>query len=360
MHKYALALLGVIAIGLAVVLLQTRSTLDEVTVSRDIAHQEIRELTKEKDAVIALSNEKSTKIASLETEVKNKSEEIEKAAQNIGELESEVSSLNLSLEERHSEIVDLQNINESLGSEIDSNLEEIKSLEEDNELISVKLETSLETNADLERQLMRIGSSLRAANNKIASLEGLEGEYGETIRALRAEISELEEERKAVILEPVRTNFSCTGSMEPKITCLDKGIWNRNWTVDDLVIGAVVSFKDGDSNTAHRIIDTKPGYIKTKGDNTLWSSKNDGWISIDRVNYYLVDLIKNVNMDRAALRNEVNEAWDKFRKFHHQICGDRPSGGCTSSSSNVRRWKELQCAAFTAIYKAKNELYICR
>ena len=342
-------------------LFQTRSTLDETILARDTARQEIRDLNSNIDDLTELSNQKSTQIANLETESQNKSETIASRDESIATLEDEVSTLNQSLADRRTEIANLQNLNEQAQAEITSNLEEIQSLETDNESLSVKLETSQETNANLDRQLTRISNSLRLANNKIASLEALEGEYGETIRTLREEISVLEDAREALILRQVETDFACTGSMEPVITCLDVGVWNRNWTEDDLVIGAVVSYKDKDGgHTAHRIIDKKPGYILTKGDNGLYTSQNDGWIAIDKVNYYLIDLIKNVNTHNADLRSEVNEAWDKFKKFHHRICGDRPSGSCESSSSNVRRWKELHCAAFIAIKKATGEPYVCR
>ena len=360
MLKYAWIPLAIAAIALSVVLFQTRSTLDETIIARDTAHQEIGDLNSNIDDLTELSNRKSTQIANLEAESQNKSATIVSRDKSIATLEDEVESLNQSLAGRRSEIADLQNLNEQAQAEITSNLEEIQSLETDNESLSVKLETSQETNADLDRQITRISNSLHLANNKIASLEALEGEYGETIKTLREEISVLEDAREALVLRQVETDFACTGSMEPVITCLDVGIWNRNWTEDDLVLGAVVSYKDKDGgHTAHRIIDKKPGYILTKGDNGLYTSQNDGWIAIDKVNYYLIDLIQNVNTHNADLRNEVNEAWNKFKKFHRQICGDRPSGGCTSSASNVRRWERLQCEAFAAISKAKGEFAPC-
>ena len=137
---------------------------------------------------------------------------------------------------------------------------------------------------------------------------------------LRGEIADLEERRQPLILteDNVRGSvFGCTGSMEPVLTCLDRPIWLEDFTPEDVVIGATISYdpdcwEDEANNlgTAHRVlnIEVREGvhYYWPKGDA---NQKADGcWIPETSVRGYLIDIEKNVRMENAALRDAVNSS----------------------------------------------------
>ena len=62
------------------------------------------------------------------------------------------------------------------------------------------------------------------------------------INGLQIEIVSLEGRRAPLIVETYTGTFACTGSMEPKITCLDSATWLSNFEPQHVVIGAVISF----------------------------------------------------------------------------------------------------------------------
>ena len=140
--------------------------------------------------------------------------------------------------------------------------------------------------------------------------------------ALESEIADLQEQRQPLLLAPRTTDFACTGSMEPAITCLDTVTWNYNFTPDDLVVGATVRVPNRacdlaaePSTFAHRVIDIRtvagqPEYL-TKGDA---NPEPDCWVPFHRINAYIIDIEKNVRPENAELRDHVNQA---RRDFDH-------------------------------------------
>ena len=171
-----------------------------------------------------------------------------------------------------------------------------------------------------------------------------------TLRAgnLQQEIAELERRREPLIVDSYTRGFKCTGSMEPKITCLDTATWLTDFYPEDIVIGAVISFTPtaacelGSGPVAHRVMSVRRG---ASGDYYYWpkgdaNSQDDGcWIPHTNVNGYMIELLLNTNLENSGLRNRVNTAkaaWDEARQNYEQkrleYCGS-VTGACTLSGA---------------------------
>ena len=193
------------------------------------------------------------------------------------------------------------------------------------------LQESLDAAAELETQLR---TSLDRADERYANLnitkDRIDAENRELLRTvgtleelqaqrdeLQTEITILQEQRRPLILEPSdtrTTGFRCTGSMEPKITCLDTATWLSAFGPNDIVVGATISFQstacelDGNRRMlAHRVIevrtvDGRPEYL-TKGDA---SRDPDCWLPHSAVDAYITALHKNTNPENEEPRNSVN------------------------------------------------------
>ncbi len=81
----------------------------------------------------------------------------------------------------------------------------------------------------------------------------------ELFEDLDAEIAELEEKRRPLLLHgnTSTTDFLCTGSMEPKITCLDTMTWLTDFDPADITVGTIIvygpSCYGAPYETAHRV-----------------------------------------------------------------------------------------------------------
>ncbi len=135
---------------------------------------------------------------------------------------------------------------------------------------------------------------------------------------LDGEVAELEERRQPLLLHgrTSTTDFLCTGSMEPKITCLDTMTWLTDFDPADITVGTIVVYSPScwgaPYETAHRVtqIEGAAGEyaFRTKGDA---EDSDDGcWIPHEHVQGYLIDIQKNTRMGNAWLREQVNNARD--------------------------------------------------
>ena len=138
------------------------------------------------------------------------------------------------------------------------------------ELNSTK--TSLESTS---RGLSSLRTDLSQTNSRLttvrADLDEIMDTYGnidllnEEVASLETEIAELEAEREPLILETHRSGFACTGSMEPKLTCLDEATWLGNFHPSDIVVGTTISFKPTEEcnleseRVAHRVDGSEGG-----------------------------------------------------------------------------------------------------
>ncbi len=146
------------------------------------------------------------------------------------------------------------------------------------------------------------------------------------IDSLREEIRRLEEQRRPLRLSMQSTSirgFLCTGSMEPKLTCLDTVTWMTDFTPEDIVAGAIVSYEsegclgleyNNEYWVAHRVISINESGYETrylvKGDAN--TSPDACTINIDEIKGYVIDVQKNTRLQNATLREEVNASREAF------------------------------------------------
>ena len=191
----------------------------------------------------------------------------------------------------------------------------------------------------------------------------------EEVASLETEIAKLEAEREPLILETYRSGFACTGSMEPKLTCLDEATWLDNFQARDIVIGATISFKPTEEcnleseRVAHRVMEVR----ETDGAFHFWpQGDNNGvpdgcWIPEENVNAYIIEIHKDVFADtpNAELREFFNRAVEDYRDTrdaYRDYCKRHTItvGRCTLSGSHYSRalalfreldalWERRQC-----------------
>ena len=170
-------------------------------------------------------------------------------------------------------------------------------------------------NTTLSRDLRSSQAKVKEYEDSLGAIESLETR----ITGLRTTIRSLEEERKALVVESSEASPVCTGSMEPKITCLDTVVELENFRVEDITVGVIISFiEPGDEDDLpilHRVIETKTEdgvvYFRTQGDAN--DAPDDYWIPEGNVLGYVIDLIKDTRPDNSDLRNEVNEARAQYK-----------------------------------------------
>ena len=190
-------------------------------------------------------------------------------------------------------------------------------------------------------RLTEEGVTLRTGLAKMpSSRDALVDAHGE-IEDLLTEIERLRILREPLILETYRTSFGCTGSMEPKLTCLDEATYLTNFQPSEITVGTVISFtpieecKLDSERVAHRVMEIKIvegiHYYWPKGDNNR--KADNCWIPETLVNGYIIEIYKNVNPERAELRDQINSAWAEYRAVadeydellqeHEDICDTR-------------------------------------
>ncbi len=211
-------------------------------------------------------------------------------------LETQYKSLNL----------DLEIVNKSLD-----NLQITLKGKED------RIEYYRKLNQTLQDTVRSKSLDFRALSTEIESLSSLKLE----IEELKEEIRDLEKIREPLKVQFFREGFTCTGSMEPKITCLDEGLWLTNFQVEDIVVGTVIMFSPlygciaERGFYAHRVV-----AIKGEGDFTSFRTKGDAspleeecWIPLGGVKAYLIDLYKNVRMENSLDRNRYNGTMQQYK-----------------------------------------------
>ena len=170
---------------------------------------------------------------------------------------------------------------------------------------------------DTYGSLLATEATLRRNYNSLAEQYGDVEALQDQAKVLREEIAELEVMRRPLILSTERGTFACTGSMEPKITCLDEATWIDNPRPGEIVIGAVISFSPGCGDNgekpgyiAHRVID-----IKVENEVYSYWPKGDAsdepdncWVPFANVRAYIVEIHKDARPENAELRDSVKDA----------------------------------------------------
>ena len=159
---------------------------------------------------------------------------------------------------------------------------------------------------------------------------------------LRTEIATLEERRQPLLLAMQRQRvegFLCTGSMEPKLTCLDTATWMPDFSPEEIVVGTVISFDNRacwsdavGGRSAHRVVATHiiddVHYYWPKGD--AHAHADGCWVPHTAVDGYLIELHRNTVTANAELRDNVNaanaaysSAWEAYLDAIQAYCGHR-------------------------------------
>ena len=194
------------------------------------------------------------------------------------------------------------------------------------EVRETQLETRLATEAAAHTETKTVLASLEAEHAEVTKTANeFIALYGD-VEALRREIASLREQRRPLLLKTQRDALACTGSMEPKLTCLDEVTFLRNYAPADITIGTTVVFQ-GEKECVlhgptqwlfgnryrpclqylrpliiHRVLDIGIHSYLTKGDA---SRENDGWIPVDDVVGYVIQVHRNVNPENATLRDAM-------------------------------------------------------
>ena len=232
----------------------------------------------------------------------------------------------------------LQTTNHQQAQSLIDSQEEIGNLERKNRQLVSDL-SNVESSLALMRSRFRSVQSLEqrrdVLSSEIANLES-------NIATLESDIKGLKAARIPLLVDSYKVNFLCTGSMEPKITCLDSATMLSNFRPQDVTVGTVISFKPTpkcdvtSGNLSHRVVKIKVvrgvHYYWPKGDN---SDKADNcWIPESNVNGYIIKLHKGTNAQNKGLRSSVNaaesakeRAWNTYALKYETYCGFPPNSG---------------------------------
>ena len=209
--------------------------------------------------------------------------------------------------------------NETLTADLNATTEQLTSKIAENEALTSDLNTKtqqlVDKTSEHEALVKELGDMEDVKSERDSLLSQVES-LNSQISRLRSEISSLEQLRRPLIVRSYNEGFLCTGSMEPKITCLDSATWLVNFNPEDIIVDTVIIFDPpaecdmGSGNVAHRV-----KAIRTASNTYFYWPKGDAnaeadgcWIPHTNVLGYMIDLHKNVHPENADLRNRVNTA----------------------------------------------------
>ncbi len=256
----------------------------------------------------------------------------------VESLQGERDGLNATVESLQGERDGLNATVESLQGERDGLNATVESLQGERD----ELEATFESLQDEQGGLAALYSVLRDENSGLrATLQALEAEktsletqveefnlaHGsvtqleERAEGLRAVIAGLEEDRRALQVSSSEMFPTCTGSMEPGITCLDTVVVLQNFRPEDIAVNTVIAFYPPDQTEAgegppvlHRVTDIKieddVHYFWPRGD--ALDEPDGHWISKDNVLGYVIELQQGTRPENAALREQVNGARERY------------------------------------------------
>jgi signal peptidase I len=232
---------------------------------------------------------------------------------------------NQSLSEQYSTLEDLYH-------KLDQNLDQARldydALSVTRDQLVNDIATQVDEHAILDgryKSLVALHSSMIVATGSLETLQTDLNDLNIEYTALQQQITDLQTQRQALIPETYNVIFACTGSMEPKVTCLDSAIYLANFLPEEIVVGAVVSFNSPDGcslsstrRVSHRVIaiadNNGPLNFRTKGDA---NEADDGcWVPASNIHGYMVELNKNTHPENTELRNRVNGAEAEYVAAH--------------------------------------------
>lgn len=301
--------------------------IQEVTDKNNSLNREIFNLTVKKDQIeadnVSLRHELDTAVENTRAlQVKNEQQTL-----NIQTLEQEKASI-------QEDVQNLQQRNQTLDEHNKQQESTIQALEREETTSRARI-------TELQGQ----NRSLRQLNDTLQSKSGSVTQLNNRIDSLRAEIRRLEDQRKPLLLQTERSNFACTGSMEPKLTCLDSATYLENFLPQDITVGTIIAFDppatcrvQSNRGIVHRVerVKVERGiyYYWPKGDNA--ERADDCWVSERDVSGYIIEVHKNTRPERAELRNFVNSADAEAERARNAYFTRRASYGCHSVNQVCR------------------------
>ena len=295
-------------------------------------------LTRDIRSLVSANNELEAQYTELEKRNETAKEEISTLASDNNDLRMDVRAATETVRE-------LRSAREEQALVLEDFLLANEDLKRTNDTLRIEKERAESANAMLTDELSVAEVELTEARQEIRRLESSAGTIDRLqgqIAELRSEIADLEQKRRPLVLGTYRATFSCTGSMEPKITCLDSATMLENFRPADITVGTTISFvptaacRTKSESILHRVIKVKVEggvyHYWPKGDA---SREADGcWIPEHNVNGYLVELHKNTEPDNATLRKTVNaaiaaadRAWSRYAEKFELYCGFPPNSG---------------------------------
>lgn len=329
---------------------------DKSELISDISESTHRNATLESD-VASLE----TSVMALETSVTSLKADIESEQQSKSELQSALSDSQSSNVELNSTVLSLENV-------IEQTLGQLSEVQDDNAGLEQRIET-MQSKLDVLQK--DVGDKNRLELDK-ANLQSDINALKSDIRNLNSEIAQLMGRRSALIPRTRSSRVLCTGSMEPAITCLDRITLLTNITFDEIVVGSVVSYREGDTYVLHRVIDIRPGMVLTQGDA---NDVDDGWVEFSSIRGYLIAIRKNAHPENAELRDRVNsareavdKAYETYKRLAERYCGGLDKvNPCNTSPSNFNKvlsahehWVTTWCVHDRALHDAQTQDDIIR
>ena len=310
---------------------QTVADLDEMIDTLTASRAENATLTQEYTAIKTESDNLGEAKADLEDELAQSQAELADASKALSNTEKNLSE----------EMVRSSRLQDDLAASR-AEAQNLATRHEESETRYRELDANYQDlSQEMETLKRRFAADLDALQVRYNALEAENG----ILEAVRTEIARLERMRQPLILgrgDSQRHSVRCTGSMEPKLTCLDEVTWLLDFAPADIVVGTTISYYPschGDWGVAHRVMDivTRNGthYFWTKGDNNL---EADGcWIPDHNVDAYIIAIHKNVNMENTHLRNLVNGAWNavfnasaNYDERRAEYCGTADNSTCST------------------------------
>ena len=216
----------------------------------------------------------------------------------------------------------LNEANAQLNTQLGELADERDELQQFNGLIASQKASVERLNRLLEHERDSLGNEVEAFRGAHTSIAELETQIAE----LEASIKDLVAAREPLILKTFEANPTCTGSMEPKVTCLDTALMLKNFRSEDIVAGTVIIFWDpeegeGGGTILHRVMEVKveagAHHFWPKGDAV---DEPDGyWVPEELVVGYMIGLQEDTRMVNADLRETVNDAKAALRSTQSQM-----------------------------------------
>lgn len=288
---------GAAIVVLALLLVAEGREADRAMLQISERDSELRETSSDLQQALAEVSQLRMALLSIEQERDNLQTSFSALADEHGNLNQAHSALQSTAQDLSSSGAALQDSNSGLRRENGNLKQTVQRLEEENN---------------------RLEGENQAFKTAYESVESLE----EKASGLRAVIGTLEDDRKALIVKSTEMFPGCSGSMEPKITCLDTVVVLQNFRPEDVTLGAIIAYhpptpttdngQEAGAPILHRVTDIKVEdgvhYFWPKGDA---EEEADGfWVPESSVLGYATALLQGTRPQNAALRDRVNGARD--------------------------------------------------